>query len=469
MTKLKVFVVVLLLLPICKIFGQATTKINLTISELLSTYDFVKNLSNNYPDNKYKQLFKASEFNIEKYNALVQQMDTLTIDYSYDFQGYPTGQKQAVMTSSLLERNLIRATSIEDFKTISFGIIPSSDLIPFAHIISEFTIVYNKLVFIPNKQDIETTITDLNNFVSNNNLTSYFTVATQFYGTTWDYSVPIDIAIIPSIKGKGFTATSLQNVEISEVPVNYKNKKILFCVLLHEIFHTLYDEQTRNFKLEIASIFNKSKSKYSQYAYLLLNEALATAMGNGYVYEQLNGSLDKEDWYHLKYINLMAKQIYPLVKEYIMSNKTIDENFINQYINIYEQNFAIWVNELDHLFTYRYMLSEDEKDFRFINQNYRYRNISFDVSEITESSLEKMKNTPITKVIIVSTNTAYKLKLIKDNFIELKSWKYNPKKEFVHIVELKDKTKLIIINKKQSTIESIFETNFKGNILKNGA
>ena len=114
---------------------------------------------------------------------------------------------------------------------------------------------------------------------------------------------------------------------------------ILFSVLMHEIYHNIYDGQSLELKLQIQSWFNNNSSKNSQYAYLLLNEALATALGNGYVYEQLNGKTDNTDWYNVKYINLMAKQVYPLVKEYITLQKPIDKNFIVAYIDTYENNF----------------------------------------------------------------------------------------------------------------------------------
>jgi hypothetical protein len=66
-----------------------------------------------------------------------------------------------------------------------------------------------------------------------------------------------------------------------------------------------------------------------------MNEVLATALGNGYVYEQLDGKIDDGDWYNRKYISLMAKQIYPLVTEYI-NEKKIDRSFIDNYIKQYE-------------------------------------------------------------------------------------------------------------------------------------
>ena len=66
-----------------------------------------------------------------------------------------------------------------------------------------------------------------------------------------------------------------------------------------------------------------------------------------------------------------------------------------------------------------------------------------------------MKNTSLTKVIIISKNNKEKLKLIKEEFEELNNWKYNSNKEFKYKIVLKDKSLLIIINQKSSTSEMI--------------
>lgn len=443
------------------IFAQNKPKIHITYSKLLSTYDFVKQLSDNYPDNKYKQIFKESTFNTDYYKDLINQLDTLNLHESYDFQGYPIGQKRPVMTTSLIQRNLINSESILDFKKTTFGIIPNSELLPLSNIISEFELVYNQLVYLPNKDEIEKKMEELKSFVNKTNLFLFFDKGLTFYNAKWDVSIPINIAIIPSIKENGFTATAFLNNAVSEVPLKFEHNDVLFSVLMHEIYHTIYDEQSLAFKQKIESWFKNNPSQNSQYAYLLLNEALATTLGNGYVYEQLNGTIDKEDWYFNKYINLMAKAIYPIVKVYLDNDKPMDKNFIDEYIDIYDKHFSAWTNELDNLLTNRYIITDNPDDFNYFRKNYRYSSNYQSEVPLTQSSLERMKSTPITKVIIVSSNNENKLEMIKSTFEELKNWKISAQKEFVHTINLEDKTKLIIINQLSSSIDELFNSNFK--------
>lgn len=153
----------------------------------------------------------------------------------------------------------------------------------------------------------------------------------------------------------------------------------------------------------------------------------------------------------------MAKQIYPLVTEYIDQKKPIDKNFIDSYINLYETNFPNWINELDNIMSYRYVLTENAEDINAIRKLYRYRSRTEGEYEITKSSIEKMKKTSLTKVVLISKNSSEKIKLLKSEFAELKNWKVNANQEFANKILLDDKSQLIVLNKKTSTIEDLFK------------
>ena len=443
------------------LFGQQTPQIHIKYSKLLATYDFVQKLSDYYPDNTSKEIFKASKYNVAAYTDLLIQLDTLRITESYHFQGYPSGQKSPVMTTALMERNLINSSSIAEFKSVSFGIVPNTELFAFSTILAQFEPVYDALIYQPNREQFEEKLQSLDDYVQNTHLAEYFETGLKFYNAHWDYSVSIDIAIIPSISDGGFTANAFLNNAVSEVPLNFVHNDILFCVLMHELFHNIYDWQSLEVKNNIESWFHANPSPHSQYAYLLLNEALATAMGNGYIYEGLNGKTDKDQWYNNKYIHQMAQAIYPMVKAYADHKKPIDKHFIDQYIQTYDAKFSDWTKELDHLLTYRYVLTDDEKDFSYFRKNFSYAGQSVYGMPLDQSSLEKMKQRPITKVVIVSQENEEKLHWIKNTFPELKNWTYNAQKEFIDTIDLADKTKLIIVNSINSTFQDLFEKRFE--------
>lgn len=229
--------------------------------------------------------------------------------------------------------------------------------------------------------------------------------------------------------------------------------------MFHEIFHTLYDEESLALKKDIAQWIKSNPSKSAHYASgLLLNESLATALANGYVSGKLKGKLNEGNWYNWKYINLMAKKIYPLVTDYIEKQQPIDKAFIDNYIKIFDDNFSDWLLDLDHIMSGRYVLTDNSEDFKIINRKFPYLSMVEQKEGISESSIEKMAKTPSTKVVFISKDNKRKLELVKKAFTELKDWKPNAKTDFTYSVLLKDKTYLIVINSVRKTAKEQIET-----------
>lgn len=455
--KLKIARILLLSLINIPGFAQQRPEITIRYSKLFSAYEFVQKLSGDYPDNRYKEFFKSSSFHTKEYSDLIKQWDSLKIYYAFDYPDYPVGQKTSVATTSLIEKNLSTSATINEFKRQTFGIIPADDLLRFSNILEKFLPVYEALVYKPNQEKFENKIKDLETFVQKTQLEKYFEEGLRFYHTAWDFAVPIDITVAPSIEEGGFTGKAFLNIAVTEVPLNFVHNDVLFSVLMHEIYHTVYNEQPLTVKKAIQAWFQDNPSRNSRYAFFLLNEVLATALGNGYVYEQINGKTDPDDWYNTKYINQMAKKIYPTVIKYIAEKKSIDKDFIDTYIALYDQFFADWTKEFAHLFTYRYILSDNDKDFDYFFKNYRYASNYEHETGIGAGSIEKIKASPLTKVIIVSNQNKQKLKWVKEAFPELKDWKYNPKKEFAYTIWLKDKTRLFLINQLNTPLGQLIE------------
>lgn len=438
-------------------FGQKTN-FQIKYSEQLAIYVFLQNLSENYPENVFKTEFQKSKYYNEKHKDIISKFDKLNIFYSFNFEEFPYGSKKSMQTEDILKKNLIETENITDFKIRSSGLIPNKNLTDLSEMLLEFRPIYNELIYTPNKEQFEKQLEDIKKYSEQNYIESYLETGLLFYNSSWDSEIPFIAAFYPLPNSKGFTAQAFGNNFISAIQTDLKSYKDLFSVMLHETYHIVYDEQSLKVKTEIAAYFKQNKSNCSNYAYQLMNEVLATALGNGYVYEKLNGEIDDGDWYNKKYINLMAKKIYPTVKEYIDQKKPIDKNFIDTYIKLYEENFPDWINELNNIMSYRYVISENEDDFNTIKKMYRYRSRTESDTEITESSIEKMQKTTLTKVIIVSKNNAEKLKLLKTKFKELKNCKCDPSKEFAYKTLLQDKSQLIILNQKKSTLETLFKS-----------
>jgi hypothetical protein len=423
-------------------------------SEPLAVYVFVNELSSKKGDNTFKQLFLRSLYNRYKYTKLLAQFDTLMISYTYEFQEYPYSSKLPGMTEALLKKNLLSSTNLKEFKKKSVGIIPNANLLQLSTILYEFQLVYRELIYQPNKTKFEKQLIEITEYIKTKNIASFFDKGLSFYRSYWDESLPFEIAFYPLNSSQGFSAEAFCNNAVCALKIDYKDYAAIMGVVMHEIFHILYNEQSLAVKSKLATWFNSNSSNSRTYSYLLLNEVLATALGNGYVVETLIGKKDEADWYNRKYIDQMAKKIYPLVSEYVSQKKAIDEAFVSSYISLYEESFPEWLNEMDNLMCYRYVLSDNVSDFKLTNKLYPYSSLSQFEDVVNENSIDRMKPCALTKMIIISNDNETKLALVKNKFSELKDWKYKAKSDFFYHTLLRDKTQLIIINRVKGTTEN---------------
>ena len=443
MIKLKILLLVLISIKGSSQVIQFDTK----FSEPFAVFQFMNSLSAKSPDNVYKRLFNNSTFANKTYTDAIARFDSLNLNYSFDFNDYPAGQKVGIDVGNLLRRNLILSDSIQDFKLRSIGLVPNEALIKLTDLLKIFTPVYAAVIYKPSKQKFEEQLQGISDLIKTSNINYYFTEALQFYNSSWDVSVPFVFCFYPLPNSKGFTATAVSNVAISAVADSLDNYKTLLSVMLHEVSHILYDERSLALWNQLDEWFTSNPSKVSRYAYNLFNEAMATAVANGFLAAQLNGKEDTtRRWYGFKYISIMAKAAYPVVKDYIVNHKPMDKEFINRYINIFEERFSNWLSEPEFLLMSRTVFSENDADFALFNRLYPYSPNYQYYKEISEPLLKKLKSDHGTKIIIVSKANKGKFELIKNKFEELKGWQYDEKKDFVHAVFLKDKTWLIIMN-----------------------
>ena len=111
-------------------------------------------------------------------------------------------------------------------------------------------------------------------------------------------------------------------------------------VIVHELTHYLFAIAPKALHDVRLSGALRSSSPRSAAALGLMNEALATAIGNGFVEEQIRGEdfneyFERERSFYAQVdVDLAAKAIYPLVKEYLSSVRTLDDEFTDRYYDL---------------------------------------------------------------------------------------------------------------------------------------
>ncbi|MCP9752681.1 hypothetical protein [Ferruginibacter sp. HRS2-29] len=446
--------------------AQHSVKFKVHYSELYATYDFLTKISSGYPDNDLKTIFEKSLYNTAGALKMIEDFSQIRIDYSYPFAQYPSPLKVGFMSRDFIEKNLAISQSIEEFKEKSAGIIPNEDLVAFSKTIEIFTSIYRELVFEPNKASFTQQQNSLQEYVDNNKFADFFDKGIAFYDVLWDPTIPFDICLLPSYEKGNLGARAFINVAICEPPVNLKDFTSFFSVAMHEIYHILYDNQSLSLKKDITKWFRDTHSPNSQYALLLLNEVLATGLGNGYLMEKINGKIDEEDWYANKYITGMAKETYALLKKYVEEEKPIDEAFVKTYVKTYDTKFGDWNKELAHLFMYRYIISDNRDDIAYFRKNYRFYSNNRTGSPVSQQEIDRAKEMPVTKVLVISSRHKEVYAIAKNSFDELKNSTPDLTKEFIRVFTLKDNTKLFIINRHLSSVEALMNKYFPGKIIK---
>ncbi len=157
-------------------------------------------------------------------------------------------------------------------------------------ILDAFTPVYNELIYHPNKEKFEKQLKSLSDYFVSKNVAGYFQTGVLFYNSVWDNSIPFEIALYPLPDPKGFTAEAFINNAVCAIPTNEGNYDGLLSIMMHEIFHMIYNEQSLKVKEDMKRWFNANPSKCSTYAFWLMNEAFATVFRrNGYKF--MKGSM----------------------------------------------------------------------------------------------------------------------------------------------------------------------------------
>ena len=267
-------------------------------SEPFAVFQFIRSLSAKSPDNVYKKLFNASRFNTTEYHNRIDELDSLNINYVYDFTDYPPGQKVGIDIPDLLSRDMILSDSMQEFKMRSMGLLPNEKLFRLVDLINAFTPVYHEVIYVPSETVFRRQLAGVTARIRSSRINHYFSQALSFYNSSWDYSVPFVLCFYPLPHSRGFTATAISNVLISAMADSLEDYNALLSVMLHEVSHVVYDERSLALWNQLESWFETNPSRSRRYANSLFNEAMATAVGNGYLAAQLNGKEDTtRRWY----------------------------------------------------------------------------------------------------------------------------------------------------------------------------
>ena len=365
------------------------------------------------------------------FQNLVSEYQSIQLDYNYVKQQYPSNRKHTTSTWDLLCVAAISSNTNEEFFNRIIGIYPNVDYLKLKHVVTKTEPFYDRYIYTNYKSNIDDRLRELQGLSPQ--LNELFEKFKTFYGSSWDKSMPFNLTIYPIIGRSGqTTATPHANCLEMGILTHEEDVFDLLSIGMHEMSHVLFEEQPLLLQQQLDSVFTDSITSYTKFAYRYIDEALATALGNGYAYKVLADEIDSAEWYSDVYINAYAKALYPLVEHYVDNKQQMDKAFILKAIIIFKQTFPNALYDYEPLLMASDVYFEDDATKEIddtqstLHNAFRIYSSNTFIPINDKESLENIKHSKETQVIIIHKNqlqTLVNLKLIFKNLVNIPAQK----------------------------------------------
>ena len=444
-------------------FIQIETNKTLCLFHFLETSTGKPGTSSSFRNYILDSLKQDSDF-----NQLMNSYSNLNLDYPVKRQELPKKRKSSTTTKELLWIAASNSINVDDFSQRIIGYLPHKTHVQFIELLKKSEHYYDDLVWNNEQENILRIENELGEYKKE--IKDLFIKISQFYNTSWSTSVPFKVLLCPIPLERGqTTAIPKGNALIcSYLSYNPEAYKSTLGIIIHEMCHILYNEQSPEFQHQIEDWFTNSDSPYAPLAYTFFNEGLATVLGNGWANKQIHGELETGEWYNDIHIDGFAKSLYPLTERYLNEGKSLDQNFIDQSIELFSQTFPKAMYETGILMNNLqiFVNSEEESEINSLFSIFNYFNVrSLEISApIFESGYEeRMDQLEMTKLFIVDSDNSRTIKKLRKHYSQGKI--RTPLNSIDVFKDEKSKSTLIIINidgitKLDSAYEALSKINY---------
>lgn len=384
---------------------------------------FLETATNNSVGSKAYRNFIHENLGANKeFNKLMSTYTKLDIDYFAEREGYPHMRYSLLSVRDLIWIASSNAKDIPDFSERIIGYFPHDTHNALIRVLKEVEPYFDKLVWSKESKNIQKIQQQLLPYKPK--ISELYLKIGAFYGTNWNKEIPFKVALYPIPVGRSSKATVKANVLICGFLSNNFNGTVgRVGVITHEMCHALYNEQPLQLQQQIDKWFASSKSPYAKVAYSFIDEGLATALGNGWAYEQINGELDKNAWYNNPYIDGFAHALYPLVTEYLSAGKNMDQEFVERAIQLFGKTFQDADKDTNMLMSEIVLFSNrgenDQKNLKnTLREHFNIHSMWYYKDILKSVKYFDRKET--TKVFVIERNHKKTLELLNSHFPKLK-------------------------------------------------
>jgi hypothetical protein len=422
MAQMKTFFITLLFAVLSVTsFGQADI-VQFKTSKPYNILHFIETASGQgIHSTTFRKYIDSVSGNHAAFRTLLTDFSTINLNYPYKLEELPANRQQYRTTYELIVIAAVQSPTLAAFRQRTIGIIPNSEHQKLFKLLAAGEAFYDKWVWAAYKSKTQNQVQALKKYQKHGN--ALFKLYRTFYNSSWADDIPFTVALypIPGKKGSS-TATPHANSLCVGVFADETEHNERIGVVLHEMCHVLYSEQASGFQHTLDSFFTSSTSEYSKLAYSYFDEALATALGNGYTYQYISNKPDTGAWYDNKYIDGFAHAIYPMVRHYLAGNKTLDADFVREAIRLFGETFPKATNDyailFNNLFIYADVETAQERSsLKSTLQNYfqlSHSNMSTPI--LHEYSLESLQSAKEAQLIVIDRNHEKNMAKLKELF-----------------------------------------------------
>lgn len=457
----KILFIILLISNVFYGYGQTIFQFN--ISKPYCVFNFLKSANLEQGTSvTLQQYIKDRTKNNTSFEALCKTFSNIRLDYNFRREEFPENRRQYRSTYDLIVIALVSSRDFQEFRNKTIGILPNSEQEKLLHVLEEAEKIYDVILWNDYQDKLKEQLQKI--AIYKNQSSEIFSTIHTFYGSNWSKEIPFIVSLYPIPGAKGnTTATPHTNSLCVGVLTDEKDYVGRIGVVLHEMCHVLYDEQSKELQHQIELYFNQSSSPYASFAYNFFDEGLATAIGNGWAYQKINGSLDTQSWYDNEYIDGFAKELFPLVEEYIGKNNSIDKVFVDKAISIFSKKFPNSITDygilLNKVSIYNDGESEAERSLLFntIGSFFQVSNSTFS-SPITDPiSLTYLKEDNKTQLIVIDKNHKTNQKALLKIFPNLTKSAFQPN-TIIAFQDAKNRAILIINADSMVEVQNLLKT-----------
>lgn len=332
---------ILLYITNSTVIARENLKIYFNTSKTYSILYFLESLRGEFAHStQFKKIIddqldksKLDEFEkkIKEYNELM----------NCDYAVYNKKSKDLLYNmEDILEVLAASSNTTDDFIKNSRAIFKNEDSKKFKDLFNYFEPVYTSLIWEQTQGFLMEKVKRAETTISKIDLPEKLETLAVLYESKYPTTQGFEIILMPipnnskeRVRAWGHTGRYFEMLEITP---EFKTSEILG-VASHECCHTLWaymsgerERQLKRWFLEVNGVFQ----------WQLLDEALATAFGNGFIGNLISKDNDLEVWYRNIYIDKYAKAILPLLEKYISMSKPLDKNFCIDAMNIFNKIFS---------------------------------------------------------------------------------------------------------------------------------